>query len=153
MNKFGSVMIALTLAACLMKPQPGVAEGALAVGSTGDVAKDDIAIGNATNYATREGAAARALAYCRGRNNARTAPKAAVLCRIVATFTRQCGASALDPANHTPGAGWAIAATKEAAESQALANCRATAGTSRSQSCKIINTFCDTKDNDTALPN
>jgi len=152
MNKIGSVLIALTLVACLMGPRPGAAEGALAVGSTGNVAKDGIAIGDATNYATREAAVASALAYCRGRNNARIAPNAAALCQIVATFTRQCGASALDRANHTPGAGWAIAATKEAAESQALANCQAAAGASRSQFCKIFTSFCDTKDTETALP-
>jgi hypothetical protein len=152
MKKLGSILIALTLAACLIGPRPSVAEGALAVGSTGDVAKDGIAIGDATNYATRQDATASALVYCRGRNNSRIAPKAAVLCQIVATFTRQCGASALDRANHTPGFGWAIAATKEAAESQALANCQATAGASRSQSCKIFTSFCDTKDTDLPIP-
>ena len=152
MNKIASVLIALTTAISLIGPKPSIAEGALAVGSTGNVAKDGIAIGEATNYATRELATASALAYCRGKNNLKAVPNAVAFCQIVGTFTRQCDASALDPANHTPGAGWAIAATKEAAESQALANCQATAGASRSQFCKIINSLCDTKDTDTALP-
>jgi Domain of unknown function (DUF4189) len=152
MNKTASVLIALTIAISLMGPKPGVAEGALAVGSTGNVVKDGIAIGEATNYATREQAAASALAYCRGKSNLKTAPNAVPFCKVVGTFTRGCDATALDPANRTPGAGWAIAATKEAAESQALANCQATAGASRSQFCKIINSHCDTKDTDIALP-
>lgn len=152
MNKIAPVLIALTTAISLMGPKPSVAESALAIGSTGNVAKDGIAIGEAINYATREQAAASALAYCRGKSNLKTAPNAIPFCQIVGTFTRQCYAFALDPANRTPGAGWAIAAIKEAAESQALANCRATAGASRSQFCKIINSRCDTKDTDTALP-
>jgi hypothetical protein len=152
MNKIGSILIALTLAAFVMGPKPGIAEGALAVGSTGNVAEDGIAIGDATNYATPEGATATALAHCRGKNNYKTAPKAVALCQIVGTFRRQCDASALDPANRTPGAGWAIAATKEEAESQALAKCEAAAGASRSGSCKIISSACDKKDTNTTQP-
>jgi hypothetical protein len=146
MNKIGSVLIALTMAAVVMAPRPSGAEGALAVGTTGDVAQDGIAIGDAINYATPEEASASALAYCRGKNNYKTAPNAVPHCQIVGTFKRQCDASALDPANKTPGAGWAIAATKDAAESQALANCQTAAGASRSQFCKVIASRCDKKD-------
>jgi hypothetical protein len=152
MNKIGSVVIALTLAACLMAPQPGVAEGALAVGTTGDVAKDGIAIGDAVNYSTPEEAATSALAHCRGKNNFKTAPRAVPLCQIIGNFKRQCDASALDPANKTPGVGWAIAATKEEAESKALANCQAAAGASRAQFCKVLTSDCDRKDTGTWPP-
>jgi hypothetical protein len=152
MNRIAAVLIALMLPVCLTGPTRSFAEGALAVGSTGNVAEDGIAIGDAVNYSTPESAAATALANCRGRNNHRTAPKAVPLCHIVGNFRRQCDASALDPANRTPGAGWAIAATKEEAESQALANCQAAAGASRSQFCRIISSQCDKKDTNTTPP-
>jgi Domain of unknown function (DUF4189) len=146
MNKIGKSFVLLTLAAVLMAPRPSAAEGALAVGTSGDVAADGIAIGDAINEATPEEAAASALAYCRGKNNHKTAPNAVPHCQIVGAFRRQCDAYALDPANKTPGAGWAIAATKDAAESQALANCQTAAGASRSQFCKVIASRCDKKD-------
>jgi hypothetical protein len=146
MNHIGTVLVALILAVSLIGPKPSAAEGALAIGTTGNVAEDGIAVGHAVNYLTREQAVASALFYCRGKNNHRIAPKAVPFCEIVGTFKRQCTASALDPANRTPGAGWATAATKEEAESQALANCQAVAGASRREFCKVTMSDCDTKD-------
>jgi hypothetical protein len=135
---FSVILVALTI----LSAHPSAAEGALAVGSTGNVAKDGIAVGWAIDYATRQIASEAALASC----HKFQAPKAAANCEIVGAITRQCGAIAFDPKQNTPGAGWAIAATKEEAESQALANCRATAGASRRQFCQIDTTKCDTKD-------
>jgi hypothetical protein len=143
MNKIGSVLFALTLAAPLMGPNPSVAEGALAVGSTGDVVRDGIAIGNGYNYATRDEATAAALQKCR---DYKPAPKAAAQCQIVGTYTRKCFAEALDPKAGTPGAGWAIELGKQKAASQALANCRATAGVNRRKFCKVVDSGCDTMD-------
>ena len=143
MKKIGIVLFALTLAAPLIGSNPGAAEGALAIGTTGNVANDGIALGTGYNYATRQGAIDRALAECRGRTDA---PKATPFCQIVGTFTRQCAATALDPKAGTPGAGWAIAASQQKANSQALANCRATAGANRRQFCKVDTSECDTRD-------
>jgi hypothetical protein len=143
MNKCGIGLFALTLAAPLIGPNPSVAEGALAVGTTGHVANDGIAMGTGFNYATRQGAIDRALAECRGRTDA---PKATPFCQIVGTFTRQCAATSLDPKAGTPGAGWAVAPSQQKANSQALANCRATAGANRRQFCKIGTSDCDTHD-------
>ena len=142
MKKIGLVVFALTLAAPLMSPNPSAAEGAIAVGSTGNVAKDGIAMGLSVDNPTREAAIANALKECHAYN----APKAAALCQIVETFTRQCWATAFDPKVGTPGAGWAVAANKEKASSQALAKCRATAGASRRSFCKVDGSNCDTKD-------
>jgi Domain of unknown function (DUF4189) len=147
-TKIGSVLIALTLATPFIAPSPAAAEGALAVGSTGDVAKDGVEIGISSNYATVELASAHAMVDCRDNNN--TAPKAAQNCKVIRTFTRQCAASAFDPKTGTPGVGWAVAATQQDAESQAVSNCQATAGASRSQFC-VANksaTRCDTNDSD-----
>lgn len=140
MNKIGSMLIVLTLATPLIGPIPSAAESALAIGSTGNVVKDGIAMGDGYNAPTREVAIAKALAECGAFN----APKARPYCQIVGTFTGQCDAIALDPKPGTPGVGWAIAATKEVAESQALANCQVTAGPSRRQFCAAQFSHCDT---------
>ncbi|HKC33476.1 MAG TPA: DUF4189 domain-containing protein, partial [Xanthobacteraceae bacterium] len=70
------------------------AEGALAVGTSGNFAKDGFAVGGAINKATKQDAIDQALATCRKYEGA---PKMAALCRIVATFTRECFATAFDP--------------------------------------------------------
>jgi Domain of unknown function (DUF4189) len=49
------------------------------------------------------------------------------LCSVVATFQNQCVAVAIDPQVGTPGFGWAVADTEEAAGDEALSNCRQTA--------------------------
>lgn len=144
MNKIGSALSALALAAPLLGPNPGAAAGALAVGSTGNVVKDGIAIGDGFNYSTIQEAVDRALAECRQRTDASAG--ATANCQIVGTFNRQCAATALDPAPGTPGAGWAIAASQRTAETRAIANCRATAGPGRRQFCKVTLSNCDTHD-------
>jgi hypothetical protein len=55
----------------------------------------------------------------------------------MATFSNQCAAEAIDPKDGTPGFGWAIADTPEQAKSQALANCRDTAGPDRQDACVV----------------
>ena len=61
----------------------------------------------------------------------------------VGTFKGECYAVSFDPKPGTPGAGWAIAATKETAEERALENCKATAGAARREFCKIEESKCD----------
>ena len=119
---------------------PARADGALAVGSTSDVAKDGIAVGTSINYKTAEEAAQAALRRCR---DYKPAPKAAAQCRSVGTFRGECYAVSFDPKEGTPGAGWAIAATKELAEQRALANCQTTAGEGRRDFCRIEESKCD----------
>ena len=142
MNKMSSVLFALTLAAPLMGPGPGAAEGALAIGSTGNVVDAGIAIGNAYNYATREEAVAAALQKC---HDYKAAPRAARECMIIGTYSGQCYSEALDPKAGTPGAGWAVATNQDDASSFALGSCRATAGASRRDFCKVVDSGCDTK--------
>ncbi len=142
MNKMSSVLFALTLVAPLMGPEPGAAEGALAIGSTGNIVDAGIAMGNAYNYATAEEASAAALQKCR---EYKSAPKAAGECLVIGTYTGQCYAEALDPKAGTPGVGWAVAANQDDASSFALNSCRATAGASRRTFCKVVDSGCDTK--------
>jgi hypothetical protein len=140
MNKIGSTLFALALAAPLLAPNPSGAAGALAVGSTGNVIRDGISIGDGYNYSTTQGAIERALTECRKIGGSASRAN----CMIVGTFEGQCTATALDPGRGTPGAGWSIAEDTQTAENRALANCQATAGVGRRGYCKITMSHCDT---------
>jgi hypothetical protein len=135
----GSVM-AVMVTAAIAASSPAVADGALAVGSTANVVKDGIAIGTAINYESGDAALEAALKRC---SNYKPAPKAAAQCRSVGTFKNECYAVSFDPKEGTPGAGWAIAPTKELAEERALAYCQVTAGEDRRDFCKIEESKCD----------
>jgi hypothetical protein len=119
---------------------PAAANGALAVGTTSNVVKDGVAFGTAINYQTEAEARTAALTYCK---NFKSAPKAAAQCRLVGAFKGECYAIAMDPKAGTPGAGWAIAATKTIDEQRAMENCKATAGSGRIEFCKIEEAKCD----------
>ena len=122
---------------------PAAAEGALAVGASGNVAKDGIALGGAIDKPTKQAAIDQALATCRKYEGA---PKMAEICRIVATFRRECFAINFDPKPGTPGVGWAVGRDKATAEERALAACQTTAGAARRKFCKLEQSFCDTHD-------
>jgi hypothetical protein len=115
-------------------------EGALAVGSTGNVTKEGIAFGTAINSKTREQAVATAMEYCR---KYASAPKASLHCQLVGAFKRQCYAVALDPKAGTPGAGWSIAPDQATAEQRAIATCKTSAGKNRAQFCVVQKSKCD----------
>jgi hypothetical protein len=132
--------LALIVAATIVASAPAGADGALAVGSTANVGRDGIAVGSAVNYESAEAARDAALAKCR---TYKDAPRAAAQCRPIGTFKGECYAVAFDPKSGTPGAGWAIAATKELAEERALANCQTTAGEDRRDFCQIAESKCD----------
>jgi hypothetical protein len=134
-----SCVVAL-IAVAAVASTPAGADGALAVGSTADVAKDGIAVGTSINYKTADEAAEAALRRCR---DYKPAPKAAAQCRSVGTFRGECYAVSFDPKAGTPGAGWAIAATKGQAEERAMANCQTTAGEGRRDFCRIEESKCD----------
>ncbi len=138
MMKLGYVVALAAIAA--VATSPAAADGALVVGSTADVARDGIAIGTSINYKTADEAEQAALQRCR---NYKPAPKAAAQCRSVGTFRGECYAISFDPKEGTPGAGWAIAATKELAEQRAVANCQITAGEGRRDFCRVEESKCD----------
>ncbi len=119
-----------------------MAEGALAIGSTGNVVADGVAVGGSFDKPTAEEAIASALRTCRSQPDVR---KAAARCRIVRTFTRKCYAAAFDPKVGTPGFGWGLGPDVATATRQAMAHCRASAGKDRAQFCQIQEniTACD----------
>src|SRR5580692_4040742 len=116
------------------------AEGAMALGVTGNITKDGYAIGINVNSGSEAEARDAALKYCQSHGSAVARAK----CEIFATFRDQCAAEAEDPQPGTPGAGWAIAADKAVAEKMAMINCLATAG-DRGSFCKVVTSICDGK--------
>ena len=121
-------------------PRGGAAEGAMALGVTGNITKDGYAIGININSNSAAEASDLALNYCKSHGSEVARAK----CEIFATFHDQCAAEAEDPQPGTPGAGWAIAADKAAAEKMAMTNCLATAG-DRGSFCKVVTSVCDGK--------
>jgi len=134
---------AAMLAGLVLIPLRASGEGALAVGSTGNVPNDGMAVGTAVNYKTRRDAVATAMEYCR---NFQKAAKSAQNCQLVATFKRECYAVAYDPMAGTSGVGWAVGPDPPAAEQRALAACRISAGKDRAQFCTIEEMKCDEND-------
>jgi Domain of unknown function (DUF4189) len=117
------------------------AEGALAIGITGDIAKDGYSIGIATNNGTEDGAKKAALDHCKTHGGEASQAR----CEIVLSFENLCVAEAEDPQPGTPGAGWSVGTDKPAAEKLAMTMCLATAGKSRMQYCKVVSSICDGK--------
>jgi Domain of unknown function (DUF4189) len=119
-------------------PPRSWADGAVAVGSTGDVVKDGIAFGAVVNE-PKEGAAEAAIRHCRTFQ----ARAAAERCKVVATFAGECFAVAYDPKPGTPGAGWGVGANQFLANQKAIAMCEETAGSARRGQCQIETGGCD----------
>jgi len=132
-----AVLVAATITAAT---QGGArADGAVAVGSTGNVVKHGIAFGMVVNE-PKEKAADLALRRCRTFQ----AREAAEQCKVVATFSRQCFAVAYDPQPGTPGAGWGVGTDQIDANLKAMQMCEATAGPSRKGFCQVESGGCDT---------
>jgi hypothetical protein len=139
-----STAVSLMAACCALFvaawSQGAAAEGAMALGVTGNITKDGYAIGININSSSETEARDAALKYCKSHGS----DVARAKCEIFATFHGQCAAEAEDPQPGTPGAGWAIAADKAAAEKMAMTNCLATAG-DRGSFCKVVTSVCDGK--------
>ena len=136
----GAALSAAAIALSLSAPQTASAEGAIAIGASGNFAQDGFAFGAAINKSSADDAAQQALATCKKYEGA---PKMAAICKVVFHFSHECYALSFDPKAGTPGVGWAIAADKQTAEERALKNCQVTAGADRRDSCKINQSFCD----------
>jgi len=118
---------------------PAGAAGALAVGTTGNVAQDGVAIGVAGDYETTAEARNAALEECR---SADASPQTRQRCQIVRDYKFQCTAVAMDEAVGQPGIGWAVNRDETRAQWDALTECRRTAG-SRAGNCRVIGVSCD----------
>ena len=142
-NVVRGTLAGAVICAAVCATTPALAEGAIAVGASGNFAKDGFAFGGSINKATSDEASEQALSTCRKYEGA---PKMAAICRVVMTFSRECYALSFDPKPGTPGVGWAIADDKVKAEERAQKNCEATAGAGRRDFCKVNQSYCDTHD-------
>jgi uncharacterized protein DUF4189 len=115
------------------------AEGAIAVGSTGDVVRDGIAFGMAIDM-SKDAAGEIAVQRCRTFE----AKAAAQRCQVVATFSGECFAIAYDLKPGTPGAGWGVGSDQLVANQKAVAMCEQAAGPSRKGYCQVERFGCDT---------
>jgi hypothetical protein len=134
-------LVALATAMAIAWPGFAGAEGAMAVGiARGGVAKG-YATGFAVNQPTVKAARSNAVEQCRRMKNSNADARSG--CEVVVTFRNKCVASAIDPESGTPGAGWGIGGSQQTADSQALARCRAKAGSERAEFCKVTDRDCD----------
>jgi hypothetical protein len=133
--------VVFLLAALPCLSNPAAADGAVAVGVPADVIQHGYAYGRVTNSENSKIASDHALTNC---ENAKDATQVArELCVVVMTFKNKCVALSLDPKAGTPGAGWAVANTKDEAEKEAMAQCIGTAGPARRDFCQISDSSCD----------
>jgi len=110
----------------------GIARGGIAKG---------YATGFAVNQPTVKAARSNAVEQCRKTKASNADAKSG--CEVVVTFRNKCVASAVDPQSGTPGAGWGIGGSQQLADSQALARCRAKAGSDRAEFCAVTDRDCD----------
>jgi hypothetical protein len=141
-DRIAALLIALVTAGACLSPQPGSADGAVAVGMPTDVAAEGFAFGYAINKSSVDQARAEALASCKKPAQG-VDKRAQALCGLAMFFRNQCFAVAMDPKDATPGVGWAVASDKATATRDAMANCRATAGADRQGACEISRAECD----------
>ena len=134
MLTYQSSTIALSAIVYLLSTSVSLSEGAVALGLAGDVSRYGYSIGIVVGRDREADARREALDWCRTRSAGTKETRSN--CEIVITFRDQCVAEANDPEPGTPGFGWAVGPTRQAAERSAMVNCEATAGSSRQRFCK-----------------
>jgi hypothetical protein len=132
---------ALLLVGLPYLPHPAAADGAIAIGAPADVSHYGYVYGYQLNASSASDASDKALTNCRNAPNA--SDQAKNLCVVAMTFRNQCVAVAMDPKPGTPGAGWGVGSKRQDAIDLAMANCKATAGANRRDSCQLSNAGCD----------
>jgi hypothetical protein len=116
-----------------------LAAGAVAEGIAPGGVQKGYSLGISSNQIDEAHAKTEAVATCQKYGD-QASQKA---CHVVTTFTDQCATVVEDPKNGTPGAGWAIAPTMAAADEQATARCKSTAGSDRQSFCTSVVHECD----------
>jgi Domain of unknown function (DUF4189) len=134
-----SAFVLAILACAVFRPTAGHADGAIAVALPSDVVKQGFAYGYVTDAADSNHADADALGKCRETTINAIRP----LCEVIQDFKNQCVAVAMDPQAGTPGVGWGVANTLQAAQAQALSKCQSTAGPGRRAACVVDHSACD----------
>jgi len=138
-NSHRTIVGLCLLAAATLCPIRADAAGAVAEGIAPGGPQRGYSVGLATNYADEKQAKERAVAECKKQGNLASQQQ----CHVVATFTNQCATSVEDPKPGTPGVGWAVQATQQAADAEAITRCKSTAGRDRQAFCTSIIRRCD----------
>ena len=136
-----AISASLAIVMAVSWQSPARAEGAMAVGIARGGAAKGYATGFAINQPNVKAARSSAVEQCRKTKNSNADARSG--CEVVATFRNKCVASAVDPKSGTPGAGWGVGESQKTADNQALARCRAAAGSERAEFCEITDRFCD----------
>jgi hypothetical protein len=126
------ILGSMTLAVIFAQIGPSEAAGAIALGLPSDVAKQGVSMGDWVGASTMDDAKAKAVEKCKLSGTALTKS----LCKVVATFQNQCVSLVVDPQAGTPGFGWAVADTLQAASQQAMANCQDSDGPALKGGCQ-----------------
>lgn len=142
-RKASAIAAMSLLAAVVLRSGPAAAEGAVAIGIAPGGVQHGYAVGFALNSKDEASARTAATAACKKSTGSNAV--AQEKCAVVAVFHDQCVASALDPKNGTPGAGWGVADTQKQADAIALDRCRKTAGAARRQFCVVEDRHCEGK--------
>ena len=133
------LICAIVLAAATLGPIRADAAGAVAEGIAPGGPQLGYSIGLSSDYPDENLAKEKALATCKQYGNSASQAE----CHVVATFANQCATAVEDPKAGTPGAGWAVQATQQAADAQALNRCKSTAGRDRQAFCTDFTRKCD----------
>lgn len=120
-------------------PLPAFASGALAVGQTGNIAKDGVAVGVSEDRSTRAEAREEALEICRAAEGVSQAVRNE--CTVVQDFQHGCVSVYADKRPKTTGFGWGYASTAFHAKWDALNACRDSVGPGGR--CELVGTSCD----------
>lgn len=123
-------------------PTLAQAEGVLVVGITKDPGKDGFVYGWRVDAKSADDAREQAIKDCRTAKIDNT-DNAKKNCKVFEAFRNKCFAFAFDPKIGTPGVGWSVASSKDAAERQALEKCKDLSSSERSKFCAVDKSACD----------
>jgi hypothetical protein len=100
------------------------AEGALAIGLSGNDPNNGFVVGVSHDEATAADAQAKALADCRG-SDIKNTSKARTACKLIEVFRNQCANDAINGDKDTPSTavGWAVGPDSKTTDSRAVAMC------------------------------
>ena len=117
------------------------ANGAIAIGGNEKDKSQGIAFGLSFNMATNAGAELRAIQECL---KIAVAPaEARADCKIIAHFTHEWIAVAMDRSAGAPGFGWSAGADQASAQSAARESCLETSPESRRAFCEVVQLYRD----------
>ncbi len=134
------LMIAASLLTAAMHPDPGHAEGAIAMGQTDGVGTDGLAFGAHYNDFDPYRIVGQSVAECRASAASEPAHNA---CKIIRTFHDRCFSLAQDEKLKPHGVGLSLAENRKAADALAMDQCSKMAGSAHAKACAVLRNGCE----------